>query len=277
MYYDIFIGVDGTGPASNTEYTDAFSKSFVKRLSEHSRFQRKIYLRGPTWDGIATGSLARAAAFAAKTLRDIKTGAATPRLFLCGYSRGGAAVIQAAHFLKADGIPVHALILFDAVARTVTYEKTWIPSNVAYSRHAQRRKDTDSRTSFGNCGTQKETGPNSKGANAKAQEFFTTHGGMGGTPWGAGATTSDGFITERAPGVSAALRVAVPIVGAGFPIAAVALAIGSAVYESTMRTKVSPKKDASGSQEVWNWMANHLSSVQYTRPTPSGWAQGNRI
>lgn len=111
-------------------------------------------------------------------------------VFLAGYSRGAAGVIEAAWRLKADGVQVHCLLLYDAVDRSATISKTTIPSNVLYCYHAIRDPATYSRSLFGNCGRKATSS-----TTYVEKMFFCTHGGMGGLPW----TTSNasGSIKEK--------------------------------------------------------------------------------
>jgi hypothetical protein len=79
---------------------------------------------------------------------------------------------------RAD-IEVEAMFLFDAVNRSVDLRASAIPDNVRHAYHAVRMKSTSSRESFSNCGLTM----NGSGEFVK-REFYTTHGGMGGVPWG---------------------------------------------------------------------------------------------
>lgn len=114
------------------------------------------------------------------------------KLFLGGFSRGGAAAIVVAHKLKADGKNVQEMFLFDAVDRSfwMDNDKTKvIPSNVRAAFHAVRHPASKSRVTFGNCGMQGTNG------NLGIEYFMTTHGGVGGWPNGA-ARVKPGFGAE---------------------------------------------------------------------------------
>ncbi len=251
MNYDIFFGVDGTGPYSDGEYGIAFATSYVRQIFKSGVFNKSAYLRGPGTDGLSTGALASTAA---KSVENYVAGAtykSTPRVFLAGYSRGGAAVIQAAHLLKAKKINVHGLFLFDAVDRSLTIDKTYIPSNVCFSRHAMRDPTGESRGSFSNCGTEKQNG-----VDASAMKFLTTHGGMGGTPWGVKAVRN-GKIDEGDETLSSglsALRFSSP---AGF--------IANEIYNYARMTNITPEQEASGSKHVWSWMSSQLKAIRAAR------------
>lgn len=248
MTYDIFFGIDGTGPYSDTEYAQQFAQSYVRQWWNSNLFTSATYLRGPGTDGISTGvSAQRAAAKVAEKVASLH-GKRVARVFLAGYSRGGAAVIEAAHHLKVMKITVHGLFLFDAVDRSLTIDKTVIPSNVCFSRHAMRDPAGESRGSFGNCGTSKQGN-----VNAKAMTFLTTHGGMGGTPWGNKAVR-DGKIDEGDDTISGALRIGRYATPLGF--------VADQIYNYARMTRITPAQEATGSKQVWRWMQGELSYVR---------------
>jgi len=200
-------GVDGTGPFSNTEYRSSMENSFVSRICKWQGARFKRYWRGP--DGIDTllsGPNPRAVA------DEIRSAVAAPtegrsmfpnlfgmppvfcpptfpepgevpvQVFLTGYSRGAATVIDAAGILKEYGIAVEAMFLFDSVTRSPWLSGKTISSNVKNCYHAKRSSLARSRISFGNSPAVPEKGVKYDCAN----HFFTTHAGMGGTPWGPG-------------------------------------------------------------------------------------------
>ncbi|MEZ5428138.1 MAG: LysM peptidoglycan-binding domain-containing protein [Pyrinomonadaceae bacterium] len=184
-----YAGIDGTSSEEGTAedegpYQETFRNSFVNRLgrNEWVQFTQPWYLRGPFTSGFDTRKRARAAFDNVVKLWENGTAQA---IFLAGYSRGGAAVIEVAKWLKYEkNIPVECLILFDPVDRTQTlggiFFNTPIPDNVKTCIYAQRNKNTTlSRISFQNCGWTMED----KKMDYRYQKFFATHGGMGGTPW----------------------------------------------------------------------------------------------
>ena len=124
----IFI-VDGTGPSDDQEYKKAMAKSFCSQLHAET-VHKSIYVRGPTLDGSETHGIAS----------DIATMiAAVPSshpIFLCGYSRGGAAVISAAWSVRPRAI--QAMFLFDAVDRAFGTMAETIPENTKIAYHARR-------------------------------------------------------------------------------------------------------------------------------------------
>jgi len=130
--------IDGTGDFSNSSYALSMQHSFCKQMDGVAA-DSCFYQRGPSNDGLSVRHKARAAADWL-----IKAHKANPRVQLClaGYSRGGSAAVYAAEFLNSEGkIPVHALFLFDAVARHIFHGGEVIPANVAYARHAVRTDD----------------------------------------------------------------------------------------------------------------------------------------
>src|SRR5690606_15633874 len=113
------------------------------------------YQRGPSDSGIETSSLARAASeFVKRHHREATRTTAEARIsvFLAGYSRGAAAVIEAAHQLRDANIDIECLLLCDAVERTVGNNFTTIPGNVVRCFHAVRDPMAMSRRWMGNCG-----------------------------------------------------------------------------------------------------------------------------
>lgn len=185
----IYAGVDGTSMNFNDPgYEVTFKNSFVNRMSRNELvgFSDTFYHRGPSITGHETYALARMAY--TWVLTRWKTGQAKA-IFLAGYSRGAAAVIEVAYWLKADGIPVECLILFDAVDRSMpglgggvggVFQNTKIVSTVKQTIHPMRDIwATGSRITFGRCGqkAEDESMPFAK------MHFFGTHAAIGGTPW----------------------------------------------------------------------------------------------
>lgn len=242
----IFAGVDGTGPRNNALYSAEFRYSFVQRMArswgEKGPWQ---YQRGPSDLGLNTKDLADAAAgFVEKARNDYV--ARFPRerhpkvgVFLAGYSRGGAAVIDACWSLQTLGINVDCLVLCDAVQRTVGYMSTTIPSNVRVCYHAVRDPHTFSRNWFGNCGRQVE----SSGTLYRERSFFCTHGGVGGVPWltagESGAIEEDGSFMDASP----FRRIMLP---------------GQSEHGNSGRTSITPTVDHLVSEQTWTWISGGL-------------------
>lgn len=194
----IFGGVDGTGVWNNDEYDRQMEFSFVRTLCKGWTDGPALYQRGPTTED---WRLDRATWLCAKNIYNHVTFNWKPgrAVFLAGYSRGGAAVIEASKWLKGDNIPVECLILFDAVDRTgqvgLPWQNTPIADTVKTVIYAKRMWSTRSRESFGNCGLWMESGKQTP-----YKEFFATHAGLGGVPWPipAGKTLQD-LIYETLP------------------------------------------------------------------------------
>ena len=213
----IFAGIDGTGPLSDVEYAKEFRTSFVNKLYQRHAWNAKYYQRGPSGDGFSTGTRALFMANFVRTRYYVGTNDAfagylrqnpeqripdnprthseRPAVFLCGYSRGGAAAIQAAWHLHEHKIQVDCLILYDAVDRTNTITQTSIPPNVSSCYHAIRNPATMSRPGFGNCGR-----TSTPATNYVERTFFCTHGGVGGLPWE--ASNAAGAIDETFGGTT---------------------------------------------------------------------------
>jgi hypothetical protein len=178
----IFGGVDGTGVWNDQEYRETFRFSFVHILYRNWTYGPRNYERGPvTLDNKPSDSTFLSAY---KTYRHVKENwkAGESAVFLAGYSRGGAAVIEVAKSLEADYIPVECLILFDPVDRTgqvgLPWKNTPIASSVKKVIYAKRSPAAMSRESFKNCGLLMEDG-----RPTPYETFFATHGGLGGVPW----------------------------------------------------------------------------------------------
>src|SRR5262245_65117268 len=127
--------VDGTGAWNDKTYKKEMRNSFVNRIHKRGNGSQdtKQYLRGPTLLGFETGSLAaRTSDFVKHALGRTRD----PRICLVGFSRGGAAVIGAAHRLNqrsqpgGRAVPVAFMILFDAVDRSLTVDVSEVTSTV---------------------------------------------------------------------------------------------------------------------------------------------------
>lgn len=242
----VFIGIDGTGPSEDAEYNAAFDRSYVKLLSEWARFKHRHYSRGPSLLGLETGPLADWAVSTALTVLRIRRDA---RIHLCGYSRGGAAAIRAAALLGKRGVEVDSLILFDAVDRSNIGETDRIPANVQWCRHAMRSDAAGSRVFFGNCGLVA-----ARSGVLERRRFLTTHGGMGGTPFGPGSISIGGHVHEMQPD-NKVLRAALRASALVDPTTAVINGLVNLIGE----TNITPKQEASGSAAVWRWMSSELA------------------
>ncbi len=258
----MIVCVDGTGPSDSNVYNTQFRHSFVNRIKNTSNHSDRIYHRGPgedPLDGVfsifggrnqvspsfVTNEISRlwrrlsdeqsrlpSMAFF-RTRRVSLSPVDAPqynileerkKIFLTGYSRGGATVIDVARLLERQGLQVEAMFLFDAVARSFVLEGGAIPNNVRICYHAMRNPITSSRESFGNCGTRAI-----RPRGLIPAHFLTTHGGMGGVPWGASGVPGSGVAT----------------INEGF---------------TDQSTTVTPAVEAAGMRRVESWMWPHLRS-----------------
>ncbi|MFN0114446.1 MAG: hypothetical protein ACKVPY_07205 [Paracoccaceae bacterium] len=246
---DIFGGVDGTGTDDDKKYAVEFANSHVNTLFKQWTTPHRFYDRGPALVGAETGDKARMLAMAMKASWQIagtRAGLArTPnRLFIAGYSRGAAAAVEACHMLKDAGIPVHCLMLFDAVERTNTVSRTTVPGNVRHCFHARRDPSAASRQSFSNCSTRAEPG-----VKYSEKFFFCTHGGVGGCPWSKAA--EGGVVSEWDGGwaLAAHLLDTAFRMHTGIPVSPV---------RGLQNTRVTPAQDKTGSRASWDWMHGNL-------------------
>lgn len=254
---DILSAVDGTGPYSDEEYAQDFSKSFVHSMYVNWHTPYRYYDRGPALDGLSTGDKAKTMAGAAEIMYSSQVdprSAGKARLFLTGYSRGGAAALEAANILCAKGIPVFALLLFDAVDRSVTITQTTVPLGVQYCRHAVRGDNTKSRESFGNVGLQKHVSVDYPHAAA----FHCTHGAMGGVPWKEAGP--DNFIYEQRGGEPAPTMPSAADLAMGLGSAAGKF-VAKKIYNYATRTNVTLAQETKGVDDVRRYMFGELDKL----------------
>lgn len=182
----IFAGIDGTGDywfdseGYNEEFKTSFVNHFCKKIIGSTT--KGVYIPGPGIAGFSTDNKARELYEIIKErfVSHYEDGSYL-KIMLAGYSRGGVAVCAVANFLKKDNIPVHGLFLFDPVDRTTTLSgnDTTIPENVSHVYRTQRVSENSSRESFGtDCDKFWDR------CSIFTVKFETTHGGMGGCPWG---------------------------------------------------------------------------------------------
>ena len=180
----MFAGIDGTGDYNDKVYERDFATSFVNDFTKQIRgnTSKGKYIRGPGNWGFSTDNKARELYNIVKELfLSYYEDGKYLKIMLAGYSRGGVAVCYVANLLNKDNIPVHGLFLFDPVGRTTTLSgnDTTIPKNVSYVYRTQRDSKSGSRESFGTDCTKYWNG-----SSVDTNKFITTHGGMGGCPWG---------------------------------------------------------------------------------------------
>jgi len=239
----IFAGVDGTGPRDPIVYANEFAKSHVKTIFNNWSSPVRFYIRGPNDEGLTTKQRGDAAATFVKTHYQQSVGPNTKVfVYLAGYSRGGAAVIDACWTLNGLNIPVAGLFLFDAVDRTNTINSAdSIPKNVAACYHAIRDPYAFSRNWFSNCGRTA-----SKATAYSEKTFFATHGALGGCPWKKGG--ANGAIVESNAWVDSLDAWVNPF------------SSRKVTGSNSGETALTPALDAAQSQKVWNWMSGHMTS-----------------
>lgn len=252
----IFAGVDGTGAGyfanDPDKYHPVYQNSHVSKLSRMACWDPQgMYARGPGLFGLETGGLAATAVAYTMSLW-IQPG--EHRVFLAGFSRGAAAVIEAARMLKQREVPVECLILFDPVDRShiggvgggriLPGPDTPIVDTVRYCIKVIRHPAAASRESFDNCGKAYQSSATIR----QEMVIYATHGGVGGTPWDAKCVPSgysyidEGVIPNN------------PITGLG----------GSdpnEMYEVDGMTRVTPAQDQAGATASWNFVNAMLSPI----------------
>lgn len=195
----IFAGVDGTGEWSDSSYEITFKNSHVNTLFKYWAHGPSNYLRGPyrVDEKVNCNTWLQAKRTFDFVVEEWELG--SKAVFLAGYSRGAAAVIEVAKWLKGKNIPVDCLILFDPVDRSPWVGEVWrdtpIVDTVKTVIKALRDiEGTQSRESFGSCGKDLENAQLTR--LLPHAPFFATHGGLGGTPW---TYPAQGFINEGFP------------------------------------------------------------------------------
>ena len=209
----IFGGVDGTGVWNSDKYDETFEHSFVRTLWRSWSLGPRNYERGPVTSDMKPADFTYYLAW--RTYRHVLSNwqaDGETAVFLAGYSRGGAAVIETAKWLKAKNVPVECLILFDAVDRTNHVGWPWkdtpIVDTVRKVIYAKRSPAANSReVTMGNCGLRMWDG-----RPTPYTEFFATHGGLGGVPWP--EPKAGGFINEGPPDGATRVTVAMDRAGA---------------------------------------------------------------
>ncbi|MBI1358071.1 MAG: LysM peptidoglycan-binding domain-containing protein [Acidobacteria bacterium] len=248
----IFAGVDGTGATPlarfDAGYTPVYQNSHVSKLSRYACWADKTqYDRGPGLLGIETGGLAHSAVNHVVRYWD----SSVSKVFLAGFSRGAAAVIESAKILKGYGIPVECLILFDPVDRSyvggvggwslLSGSDTPIVSTVKHCIKVLRHPASASRESFGNCGSRFES-PNTK---IYPLLVPATHGGVGGTPW------PESFVPPGSIYIDEGMVKNNPL----------GIDIGYEPHEIDGMTRVTPAQDRAGSAASWSFVTGILSPI----------------
>lgn len=105
------------------------------------------------------------------------------KVFMVGWSRGAAACIQTAHYLKRanNGKKIDAMFLFDPVDMDTSTSDNldFIPDSVINAYHATATKKSKIINIFPTCGKK-----NAPSVNAVREYFNTTHSGVAGGPDG---------------------------------------------------------------------------------------------
>jgi pimeloyl-ACP methyl ester carboxylesterase len=250
-YMDLYLGIDGTGPSNNDEYRRDFANSYVRKIWSTWGANNAGYLRGPGVMGGETMNLVETGfQWVTGRVKDLNTAKTPYRLFLSGYSRGGAAATELAFRLKGQGIGVHGLVLFDAVDRSNLGNAEVVPSNVIRCFHARRDPAAGSREGFGNCATRAELG-----VAYTEKFFFGTHGAVGGTPWTvAGAS---GKIEE----LTTSNKIAAAALGTLLGGAAGGTAAKRAADNQDF-TNVTLAQEKAAAVAVWEWISGHLATTK---------------
>jgi pimeloyl-ACP methyl ester carboxylesterase len=177
-----FVVVDGTGPSDDREYFAAMADSFCQQIRD-SLHTNVHYHRGPSIFGTECSDEAKWALEACQEARRLNK-----KIFMAGYSRGGAVVIAAAYLF---GHAIDSLFLFDAVDRSRTIDGYKSQCNVDHVFHIRRDQTIAdplfsidqpySRRWFSNCGLRGQWL-----ARTMYREFIVpgaSHGAVGGVPW----------------------------------------------------------------------------------------------
>ncbi|HXP87105.1 MAG TPA: hypothetical protein VN841_20410 [Bryobacteraceae bacterium] len=277
----MLICVDGTGTGEGTvpdflydtkfrsgNYAEEKAGSFVGQIYYGSHLQNRRYYQGPDLTGTGPNFI-WPYNLCQQIIEFWRQG--DHQIFLTGWSRGAAIVIATAAILAdlqpmPDGqiATIEAMFLFDAVARSVELSRAKsIPSNVVYCYHAMRDPATNSRRSFGNCGDIANVGWDLKGVTYYVpRKFYTTHGGMGGGPWGAKRGLPDYTSDKLSPSDAAARaqRIDARYFSGGPKLDGSDLnswvLSNEFIYEGTIDgiTNVTVAQEKAGSQAVHDWM-----------------------
>ena len=141
--------IDGTGPYDDQQYARDFENSFLHQIHKKLGATKSVYFSGPGTLGMTTRSRANKGydSLVARRMQNRKC-----RLYIAGYSRGGAAAMELAKICaygKMDGdgqqsvhevIPIEALFLLDPVSKDVFCLGGGIPNNVGTSYVMYRDK-----------------------------------------------------------------------------------------------------------------------------------------
>lgn len=257
--------IDGSGPDDDGEYASAFRHSFIHQMVQQTTQARREYYRGPNGAGLHQVDLSELARESRELHEADVAAGGTPKVFLAGYSRGAAGVVHVAYILATWGIQVDGMFLFDAVDRSILIADTLapgmnvdtVPENVLAVYHARRDPAAESRESFSNTATRA-----ARPAAYRERFFLTTHGGIGGTPWGAsGLRTRDRLLYESPDADRAArlrvghgARIVEPFVDGtdGADEALTAWLVGGELSDGA--TTLTMAQEETGAQATIDWM-----------------------
>jgi hypothetical protein len=225
----ILLGIDGTGVIDKADYKREMRTSFVRYIVSRTPARLKQYHQGPWYEGFDMGLIVDKAYTFVRLSRAAQPQA---KVYLTGYSRGGAGVIAVADRLSDDGVNVDGMVLFDAVDRSLAVNSKEVPRNVLQLVHARRDPLTNSRNSFGNCGTTWHAP-----TRVNQSFFWGTHGALGGVP--------------NLP-----------------PVGAKSTDLISEYFEPT-RSNISYAQDKRCASEVWAWASPHVRRLGFLGAQPA--------
>jgi hypothetical protein len=193
--------IDGSGEWSNDTYRTSFTHSFCRQTADALGSARHPYFynRGPSSAGLETGPYARRAINWLK-----QNHAERPRepVYLMGFSRGAAACVTVASFLRSEApkLRITAMFLFDAVDRSIFTDAETVPGNVDVCHHIVRDyswntwwegKHRHNRWYFNSDALEGERGVEMD----IGGPVLGSHGAIGGTPWPDNARDPQAVIT----------------------------------------------------------------------------------
>lgn len=265
----MMIGIEGTG--SQDWGPTEFRRSFVRLVLEQGLDDEKYYFIGPNGPG-SDGAKIVDGAWQVMRRRGIQS----PRVVLVGYSRGAAYCMKLADLWGKyyTSLKVECLVLFDAVARnnyatstmagSVAQVAGWtpvdipddIPSSVSVCLHAVRNPAAGSRAGFGNVGLDVNSKRQTK--MHLRQDFFCSHGCMGGTSYDAQNDEGDvsGQFGHAAAGVGFDSNA---ILNSTFP--------QDPRYKNSKFPVPTKAQDEAGRHQVGDWMWPLLKQYKIVGPS----------
>jgi hypothetical protein len=188
--------MNGTGELfyNDTAYDHAMRHSFCRQMYDSHAFDHasKFYVRGPGGDGFST--LHRSHALRDWVLKTHARSRAGP-IYLAGYSRGAWAVTMAAEALKAHGVHIDAMFLFDPVKMQGYPWGTVVPTNVRrvyiarrwYDNPVMDKYDWSATVWSGSDNPVRKwwgvTSLNTHRIPGDEKRFLGSHGALGGVGW----------------------------------------------------------------------------------------------